>query len=468
MKWLAFWLFALPCVAQSQDHPFALADQVGAVFQAEGEDGVFRFLESNIRRARASGQLTPEWAVLFMMLADSARNTRANAAYALRLADEGLELARSGTIDDRDMAVLLEVSRAYILADLGRFEEAVTAAVMALPAFRAQFGDADADDLQSYALDWSKGQLSAFNTSALTVAQGVLDQAEGALNKGEYGSALTLAARAFLPPDDVGLDPAQLAASNTRAGFVSGQALYLLNRYEAAKAALTGAADLAAPGWRQGEGVGGGPALADLFFWLGRACVAVDDRDLARTALALADRLTTDPRARNSLLFARVGLMEALGDGAGAIAALDAASLRKGIPDQAALAGFYAALLRARAARDLQTLQSAGVLAAAQAALGAAAPGNAIAPDFIRTQAAPWLLAAGDAENALAFARAALSGTLAAIAESRDTDTGTLAARKATREVVDTLLASAHTLDAQSPIAFCPDLEGAGCVIFAP
>ena len=97
---------------------------------------------------------------------------------------------------------MLEVARAYALADLGRFDDAVAAATLALPMLRAAFGDGTADDLAGNVAEWQAGRMSILNESALDLARKAIARAETAVDESDQATVLAEASRAILPPGD--------------------------------------------------------------------------------------------------------------------------------------------------------------------------------------------------------------------------------------------------------------------------
>ena len=95
---------------------------------------------------------------------------------------------------------MLEVARAYALADLGRFDDAVAAATLALPMLRAAFGDGTADDLAGNVAEWQAGRMSILNESALDLARKAIARAETAVDASDQAKVLAEASRAILPP----------------------------------------------------------------------------------------------------------------------------------------------------------------------------------------------------------------------------------------------------------------------------
>ncbi|MFN4159092.1 MAG: hypothetical protein ACK4GO_11895 [Gemmobacter sp.] len=458
-----------PAAAQTPD-PYALIDGLGAYLEQDDIEGAWRHIDRGIREARRTTLLTPDWAIAFAILADSIRNTGENPAYALRIAEEGLDLARQGGPAFADEAAMLEVSRAYALADLGRFAEAVEAATLSLPSLRARFGDAAADDLGGYVQDWARGDLTAFNTSALTLARRALDVADAALERRDYMAALTAAARADLPPD-AGFAPADTAFLMAEARALAGRALFLMGRIPEARATLDeGAARVLAPGWQ----VGGDPVwryplpdasrarMTELFYWRARAALSEGDAATATSALTLAEMVNRAADWRITLLLPRVQLAQAAGDAAAADALLDQARAQaeaRGEADHAALMTFYRATNQAAMAATWDAVDLPRLRDATARALAAATPGGVIDTTFLRTEAAEYLLLAGAAEGALDLVQG--------IAPEAGPTPGDLT-RAARRRSAEILIAAAHALASRDPAAICPDVPGMGCALVLP
>jgi hypothetical protein len=471
-----------PCALSAQQvdltDPFAIVGETGKVYEAGGVEAVHQYLEKAVRLGRNKGVLTPDWAVVFMMLSDSIRNTRENPAYALRIAEEGLSLARAGGAAWAQDAQILEVGRAYAFADLGRYEEAVEAATLALPAFRQQFGDEVADEFAGYAAGWAEGRAGAFNYSVEEAANRALKAAEEALDNADYGAAMTSGARAYLPPD-TGIDPSRLRLITARAGLVTGRALFALGKEaEAQEALYAGAAQVAEAGWESTPDQNDGwlippepsrETLADLFFWLGKVAASRGDLPVSRAALTRAQALTEDPRLRTVILFTRTMTQVTSGNGIEAAQELEAtaqSARANGAEDQAVLALFYAQIARAIAAPAWQDVDAQSLIAATEAALAEAARGGAIDPDFLRGEAAAMLVGTEALGYALSYARAALAGTARKIAQSGDTAIGFEAGQQDLRDLAETFLAAAQRQDSTRPDANCyVEDDGFGCVV---
>ncbi len=451
--------------------PYVVIDGLSPFMEAGDMEGAWRHLDRAIRDARRLGPLSPDWALVFAMLADSIRNIGENPAYALQIAEQGLDLARLGGADYANEAAALEVSRAYALADLGRMDEAVETATLALPALRATFGDQAADDLESYAKDWAEGDLTIFNTSALVLARRALDEAEAAFETGDHIAALTAAARADLP-EGAGFDPAETALLRAEALALSGRALFLMGRLPEAQATLDeAAAQLLHPGWQAGEEHWRQPPpqdpksrarLTELFFWHSRGSVATGALVAAERALDVAERLNDRAAWRVTLLLPQVQIAQARGDAAGADALLaraEAAARAQDDPDFATLMRFYRATNQAAMAATWDAVDVPSLLGATEAALAVAEarPSSSISGDFVRTEAAEFLAGTGAQEEALRLLRGITD----------DTPPRTEQERQERRRQAEIHIGAAHAIASRDPDAFCPDVAGLGCVIYS-
>lgn len=447
--------------------PFLLIDGLTPYMEADDIEGAWRHLDRGIHEARRSAALTPDWALVFAVLADSIRNIGENPLYALRIVDEGLELARQGGPAYAEEAAALEVSRAYALADLGRFDEAVTAATLALPALRARFGDAAADDLAGYVQDWARGDLTIFNTSALTLARRALDAADAAFDRGDHVAALTAAARADLP-QGAGFDPVETALLRAEARALSGRALFLMGRRPEAIATLDeGAGTLLEPGWQAApprwrvavpDDAVTRARLTELFFWRARGAVGAGDHATATAALRLAEGLNDRPEWRATLLMPQVQMAQARGDALAADALLARAGAEaeaRGDAGYTALMAFYRATSQAAMAPTWDAVDLPRLLRATEAALAAAGPGSVVDPAFVRTEAATFLVGAGAHAEALRLLRAI----------DRPGDLRTDHQRSERRRQAETHLSAAHAIASRDPGALCPDVPGMGCAV---
>ena len=467
---LALVLMAVPAAAQQAD-PYALVEGVLPFAEAGDLDGAWRHLDRGLRAARREGPLSPDWGVVLAMLSDSLRNTGSNPAYALLIAEEGLALVRQGGAAYATDAAMLETSRAYALADMGRFDEAAAAALLAAPVLAPVFGEDMAEELRGYAAQWSKGALTALNTSALDLARRSLDAADAALDRRDFLGALTEAARADLP-EGTGFAEADLRLLRAEARALMGRALFLAGRVpEAALALDEGAAAILAPGWQAGAAPQWRVAvpqaargrLTELFYWRGRAAVAAGDERLALAALAIAEGLNDSGDWRVTLMLPQVQVAQRGGEEAAADAVLaraGAAAAARGDGDMALLVDFYRAANQAAMARTWDAVDAPRLIAAARAAAEAGARGDSVIdPDFVLTEAAAGLPAALMPAEVLALARQA-----AVLAPA--VPAATAAARVQARKRAEAHLAAAHALDAARPGAVCPDTPGMGCALF--
>lgn len=194
MMWRAgvimLWL-ALPLTATAQEvplrDPLVVMDESFALWSAEDLTGYREYMSAAIRRARQEDVLPPEWAFLFGSYSDFVRNEDKNSPLALRLADEGLAYLAPHADQNADLSALLQVSRVYALADLGRYDEASLAGRMAEPLFRSTMGDEMADDLLQVIAAWGKSEATIYNNAPADLARAELEKAEQALNRANMG-----------------------------------------------------------------------------------------------------------------------------------------------------------------------------------------------------------------------------------------------------------------------------------------
>lgn len=463
-----------PVAAQDLPDPLEAMDRSFALWSQDDKTAYFSYMSEVIRRARQEDALAPEWAFLFASFSDFVRNEQKNPAYALRLADEALAfLAPHGT-DAADLVALARTSRAFALADLGRYAEAVAEVQVSEPLFRTKMGDEMANSMLADAAEWAKGLPSAANYSAFDLARSTLDQASAALDRGDYGAALTLAARAMLP-EGTGLDSAEVARINAVAGGIGGHALYRLNRHAEALAMLRRAAGLVAgKGWEDQsppklaiDPAGDAARLSSLFFWLARTGLEADALWLVLPALNIAESLDFDGGTRLPILYVRANFHIALSEPKRAEAVFaEAVAVGKtqGKPKDALLAEYYLAVHRFLYAdvpgNDLtQTLIDLTHRVVAEA-------DDLVDPAHVQAETAQALMETGRDAEALAFSRAALALRLKRASDSADTALGQDGQRKTTRKLVEFLLRSAHATDSGSPEAICPDDPARGCAVF--
>lgn len=482
MMWRAgvmmLWL-ALPLTATAQEgpvrDPLVVMDESFALWSAEDLTGYREYMSAAIRRARQEDVLPPEWAFLFGSYSDFVRNEDKNSPLALRLADEGLAYLAPHADQNADLSALLQVSRVYALADLGRYGEASLAGRMAEPLFRSTMGDEMADDLLQVIAAWGKSEATIYNNAPADLARAELEKAEQALNRGEYGAALTIAARATLP-EASGLPDAEVRRVNAAAAAKTGRALFWLGRGAEALTVMKRAADAVAgddwanqraprlqldPGTEQ-------QAIAELFFWLARAGLEEDWLWLVLPALAMAEQLDDGSLGALPIAFARSALHDTLSDPAEAEAELAKAvdvARAKGDPEAVLLARYYLALHR---------FSTTGADAEAEALITLTrqmitdTPAQTFYdPLHILSETAQILLETRFTAEALDFSRRALAGRLAEISGSTDTRLGQDGQRGQTRRLVEAFLQSAHQVDSETGQADCsrPADQGLGCII---
>ena len=471
-------VLALPGTAQedSLPDPLVVLDEAFALWSAEDLAGYREYMSAAIRRARQEDSLSADWAFIFGTYADFVRNEDKNSPLALRLAEEGLAYLAPHGAENSDLLALLQVSRVYALADLGRFEEAVTAARLSEPLFRQSMGDEMADDLLETVKAWDKGETTIFNNAPAELARAELKKADEALDRGEYGVAMTIAARASLP-ENSGLDPAEVARVNAAAAAKTGRALYWLGRRDEAFALLQRAAQwIATEGWENApesplrvEPMGEAQAVTELFFWLARAGLDTENFWIVLPALQMAERLDDGQLGILPISYARATLFEVLYDAASAEAEFArAVSLAEagGKAEEILLSRYYLALRRYANTGEDSEAEALIALTREMAQMGSAT--TFYDPVHVQSETAVALLESRYSQEALDFARAALAAKLAGISASTDTKIGQDGQRAQTRRLVETLLQTAHLQDSRKPTADCsrPSDQGFGCVIF--
>ncbi len=468
----------LPAAAQDLPDPLSVVEEGFELYQSDGETAFIAHFSAAIRQARLAGGLTSDWGIVYAMLTDAVRNMQQNPAYALRLADEGLAVVAADPSPEAGQTrALLETSRAYALADLGRFEEAAEAAVLAAPSLRLMFDDAMADELEGYAAEWRAGRLTEFNASAVDLADKVLAEARAARENRDFGTMLALAARAQLP-EDTGLPLVEVRRVNATAAALMGNALFNLGRDAEALGALTRGADaLLEPGWRDGTArwrepqTGDAQAIRDLLLWLGRTANRLEDFALADRAFDLLDPMTEPGRYRTTFQLNRIFTLwarwtdDAERDAAALLLRALAEAEARGDAADAALLRWYSARRAADLAPDWASVATQDLIAAADAALSVTVPAGRIEPEYLQAETAAMLVHTDALDAALRFSRAAFGIRSDRLAAGRDNAIGLAGLRRAARAEAETLLIGLHRLDSASDAAWCPDRPGAGCVM---
>lgn len=451
---------AQPWTAQAQnatafDEAMAGLDRVFA--EGGDPDRIYQYLTQTVRTSRAVGRAQPDFAIFYAMLADHIRNAELNPVYALRIAEEGLELI-AGDPSQSDFATILKVTRSYALADLGRLDEAYAQALLILPDYATLY---DADFVEDYrrdAANWGQGQLSEFNTAATDLARDVLERAYQAMEARSFGRVLTLASTALLPMG-TGLPEGDVRAINAETEMLMAQALAALGRnMQAGNAWLRALGYMTRTPWNLTDPPDwwGGGLQADsdraiafaLFEGLAATAGLLGRTDIERAALAQASDYVTSGRDRYSILVQRARLAFADEDSDAGRALLVTAR----VTAQAAgndldlkVADFYLALTDARTAeRAGQPMPTNRIRAATEAAVAAYQTHFVPEADFLYLNAAHLLVRSDDLALGLDYARRALESLRARLAARGDTGFGQTQARRSARSSVELFLRASH------------------------
>lgn len=442
--------FGNPAAAHHVD-PFELVERAFSAYQEkESYADVRAVLSAGLRAAPHDGRLDPGFGIVYAIYADAAR-FEGNAAFSLQLADEGLALVNAAPEPDTEIRNTLIVSRAYALAELGRYDEAADEATIASLWLEQRFGAQARADLEAEIKGWLAARNTDILPSVAQVAVDLLQKAEAALIAGDTGSAIALASRAMLP-DNSGLSRGAERLVNAWCRSITGAAYGVEGRHREAVATLREAVDLlSSEPWDGRSIVTLYPDLVvdltdkvvwDVFIRLGASALFVDDPALADAALRNVADYATTPEAQYSLLTQRAAVLFRSGDFA-SVAALfresEKAAEAAGNPANAALARFYAAVAEMR--QGPQEPDAPGVAAMLEAAREAAtaAGDNPVQVEYILTAAAR--LAVG---HALAFRQALpVSGAAFAAFERRQKSMGNYeagqeAARRERRSFLET------------------------------
>lgn len=474
---LALW----PGIALAQnvqlEDPVVVMNESFALWKGGDLAGYEARIGAALRRAREEDVLAPEWAFLFGSFSDYVRNEHRNSPYALRLAEEGLAYLAPHAAANPDLSALLQVSRVYSLADLGRYDEAARSARMAEPLFRQTMGAKLADDLIGTVAEWEAGRATVFNNAPADLARETLAQAEAALDRGDYGVALTLAARATLP-EGGGLDAEDVRRINAASAGRTGRALYWLGRKREAFALLRAAAATVAPkGWDEPPGAPARlsidpglerQALAELFFWLARTALDTDALWIVPAALNQTAALDDGRIGALAISLTRASWHDALFEPRQAeaeITAAAAAAEKAGHGEQALLARHHLALRRYAATGA--DPEAAALIDLTRRMVAEGRPGSFYDPLHVQAETAGMLAGSKHAAATLEFARVSLAGRVAMLGDSRDSALAQEGARSRVRGLAETLLWAAHALDSHSAGANCSrdTAAGHGCVI---
>lgn len=431
-------------------------DALDTPLSAGDTHAAYGMLNRALRDARVGGWLTPDWAMFFAMQADFARLDHANPGYALQLTHDGLALI-AGNPDQAVFSMALQISQAYALADLGRFQDAAQVAQLALPEFRENWGHADADDLAARIRLWSDGKLSDYNTAATDLARQSMDAGYSAAAKGEHGRAIAMAAGSILPLG-TDLPEGDVRAINAEAEVLIADSLAALGRTtDSANALLRAIGHMTRTPWQVGHPIDWWPqSWADtdrqfmfrLLTDLSTQSLNLGHDQIGIEALREAAEFAVTPDNRNTLLLLQASLSYRAGNVNEALALIKqtrATAIATGDRDLVVMTDFYAAVVRDRLDRDSgQPSNPSLIVAAAESALAHASQGGGLDRALILADTAQLLSRTPAHDQALAYARASLTMRQAQIAARKDTDFASTQARLNARKHIETLLRSAH------------------------
>lgn len=461
----------LPATADPVD-PFAIVDAAMAAYQLrESYADTRAVLSKGLRDAGEQGPLSPDFAFVYAIYSDTAR-FEGNASFALHLAEEGLRLARTQEEVDREVENMLLVSRAYALAEIGRYQEAVDSARIPAVWMGERFGADARRDLEVEIAKWAaRGPSDASGTlpDAVQLALDLLQQAEKRANEGDTAAAHGLASRAMLPRG-TGIDEMSRSFVNGWSHAVSGYAFRLEGRPDAALRAFTRAADEITGGAWTGTGTvelseifvaeAGARSLAwDIFSNIGAMAAMLKDTELASAALGKAERFASTPERRFTILVQRSALLLARQDFAAAEAEMrrsadDAA--QNGDAANAALAELYIVVTRLYRGKELDEAVLADLIERARKAADLAAD-NRQQREFILTmavhQAAMWGAAP---DRLLPLARDAFTEFRQRQKLMRDQSSGQDSARRERRRFLETFIDTNLTLTARAAATESP------------
>jgi tetratricopeptide (TPR) repeat protein len=354
-------LVSVQAGAAVADHidPFALAEKAAEAYRKNDSYPEVRGMFSQaLRDARHNGKLSPDFAIIYAMYADITRFD-GNPSFALQLADEGIDLVLSAPQPDDDMKNSLLVSRAYALADLGRYAEAVETVTITALWMGKRFGPEQRQRLEDDGKSWAK-LVAGADQSLPSAAQLALDlarKAEQALAANDTQLALTLASRAMLP-EGTGLPQAEVDFLNAWCQTISGAAYGLEGRDSLSVVALKRAAGLMiVMPWngltkpRLKEQVLNDPIwkrlVWDTFSHLASSATGTGDWQLATLAIDLASDFAATPEQRFAVLAQQAGIAFADGDYTRAEAAFrgsETNAIASGDATNAALSRLYIAI----------------------------------------------------------------------------------------------------------------------------
>lgn len=344
--------------------PFEVVQQIYEKFKNGASYPETRAMFSRLLRDAAhDGKLDADFGIVYAMYSDLTRYD-GNPAFALQLADEGLALLVNAPQPDEDMKNSLLVSRAYALAELGRYQEAIDSVTITAVWMGERFGEKNRTDLEAAAKGWAEaaGAGGASLPSAVQLSVDLLNKAQDAYDRQDTQSAIMLASRGMLP-EGTNLEKASVAFQNARAQMILGTAYAFEGRGALAMTALRRAADLlAGEPW---DGKSKAQLLAairddrntwnvpwSVFSQIAGLASAAGQMELSAAALDTADEFATSPDNHFLLLSQRAALALGRDDFAGAqktFADAEAQALASGDARNAALSRFYSAVAKLQA-----------------------------------------------------------------------------------------------------------------------
>lgn len=385
---------ALSTVPASAHHidPYELAEKAAKAYEANDSYPEVRAMFSQaLRDARHDGKLDPGFAIVYAMYADLTRFD-GDASFALQLADESIALTLTENPPDENMRNSLLVSRAYALADLGRYQEAVESVAITALWMGERFGDKARTELEATAKGWAEqaGVSSGVDTKlppAVDLATDLLEQAQEALTMRDTRTALMLSSRALLPAG-TGMRRIDVDYLNARGHLVMGVAYFQEGRHGLAIVALRRAADLLSvePWDGKSKALLRPEVLNDeksstnawhVFSYMSTVAQALNDWDLVAAAVDSSEQFANMPSRRFSLLSQRSTIAFQARNYAEAEAIMrrsEVAAVESGDALNAALARMYVGIVRLAAASGTPSASAEGaeLVRLAEAAVTAA------------------------------------------------------------------------------------------------
>ncbi|TKZ18019.1 hypothetical protein FAP39_13160 [Shimia litoralis] len=482
---LSFCLATSVPAQQTHDFDTVVAGLEEVLATGQGDEAAYLYLTNVLRTARASGTITPDFAIFYAMLTDVVRNYKKNPGFALILAEEGLALI-AGDASQDDFRPILQVSLSYALADMGRLQEAYQLSVLITPKLRNIFDDAMADSYEADAAYWGQGTLSKFNSAATDLARDVLERAASHLQQNQFASVLSLTSTAVLPLD-MGLDDREVRRLNAELELLNGRALTGLGRgVDSANAYLRALGYLTtspwdfhgAPDWNSPEPLSAEFAEMsfDILTELASVASNLGRRDIETAALEAAIPLADDHDEQIEMMLRQAVSAVVDGDMEKSLRLLGAfrdTAVETGDVVNQLAAEYYIHLARAFIAiRQERPIHSAGLIASTDA-LMAYYQENMLSDGAFFLKDATRALAYSDAfAKTLDYARRSLWSRQAALNTREDTVFGARAAKQEAHGILESFLLAAHNasaagLDARLMAPDCDDVHGfLGCTIY--